>query len=87
MAGAPSAADHPGAFEIEYAFTDTDGNKRWIVARGTPHYSEDGQFLGYQARPRTSRKARSTETIARNSAVLRATLENMDQASAWSTMI
>lgn len=67
-------------FEIEYAISDTEGNKRWIVARGTPHYGDDGQFLGYQGTAQdVSEKRRSTETIARNSAVLRATLENMDQ--------
>ncbi|MBI1906120.1 MAG: PAS-domain containing protein [Rhodocyclales bacterium] len=67
-------------FEIEYAITDSDGNQRWIVARGAPHYGDDGQFLGYQGTAQdVTERRRSTETIARGSAVLRATLENIDQ--------
>jgi PAS domain S-box-containing protein len=67
-------------FEIEYATDDGDGGKRWIVTRGAPCYGDDGQFLGYQGTAQDiTEQRRNSETIARNSAVLSATLENMDQ--------
>jgi len=34
-------------FEIEYRLRRSDGEYRWMLDRGVPRYSGDGQFLGY----------------------------------------
>ncbi len=34
-------------FSMEYRLRHNDGDYRWILDKGTPRYSEDGEFLGY----------------------------------------
>jgi PAS domain S-box-containing protein len=34
-------------FEMEYRLMRNDGVYRWIFDRGTPYYSENGEFAGY----------------------------------------
>jgi PAS domain S-box-containing protein len=41
------AFDSREPFEIEYRLRRRDGEFRWMLDRGVPRYSRDGQFLGY----------------------------------------
>jgi PAS domain S-box-containing protein len=41
------AFDSRESFEIEYRLRRRDGEYRWMLDRGVPRYSRDGQFLGY----------------------------------------
>jgi len=67
-------------FEIEYPVIDSEGCERWVLARGAPRYAEDGRFDGYHGTAKDVTEQRSAaEAVARSSAVLRATLENMAQ--------
>lgn len=67
-------------FELEYPIVNQEGKRRWLLVRGTPYYDIDGGFLGYHgtAQDVTERK-RAIDEIASKTAVLQATLENMDQ--------
>ncbi|HZM35477.1 MAG TPA: PAS domain-containing protein, partial [Burkholderiales bacterium] len=41
------AFDTRASFEIEYRMRRRDGEYRWVLDRGRPRISRDGQFLGY----------------------------------------
>ncbi len=67
-------------FEIEYELSDLNGNPRWLLVHGAPHYDEEGLFLGYHGSAQDITEKRQVEAeIARKSAVLEATLEHMGQ--------
>ena len=42
-----SAFDACRTFEMEYRLRRWDGEYRWFLDRGIPHFSKDGTFLGY----------------------------------------
>ncbi|ESQ77950.1 PAS domain-containing hybrid sensor histidine kinase/response regulator [Asticcacaulis sp. YBE204] len=41
------AASRQAAFDLEFRVLNQHGDYRWAMVRGNPHYSDDGDYLGY----------------------------------------
>ena len=68
---------------FEYKLVDSDGENRYISVSGRPTHDEEGVFLGYRGTAADITQRKETERdLAEKSAILEATLENMDQGIA-----
>jgi diguanylate cyclase (GGDEF)-like protein/PAS domain S-box-containing protein len=67
-------------FELEYRWEGADGEPHWLHVRGAPRYDAEGGFIGYHgtAQDVTARRRVEVE-MARQTAVLQATLDHMSQ--------